>query len=172
MKINEIKKEFSKIYKNEANKVFRFCLFRISNYDQAVDITEETFSRFWQTLKKGVTIKNDRAFLFTIAHRLIIDWYRKKKTVSIDKGEIAEEKNVFDLISDESLFDMEIKAEARYILSKLKEISVSNRQAVYLRFVEGLSPPEIGEILDISTNAASVRINRGTQELKVLIGNK
>ncbi|MEK7642161.1 MAG: sigma factor-like helix-turn-helix DNA-binding protein, partial [Patescibacteria group bacterium] len=42
--------------------------------------------------------------------------------------------------------------------------------AVYLRFVEGLSPPEIAEIIGISTNATSVRITRGLEKLRTLTG--
>jgi DNA-directed RNA polymerase specialized sigma24 family protein len=56
--------------------------------------------------------------------------------------------------------------EGRYLIEKISELSLANKDPVYLRYVEDLSPPEIGEILGISANAASVRINRGLEELK------
>ena len=75
-----------------------------------------------------------------------------------------------DTLAEESYADMEMHAEARFILDKIGQISPHNHQAIYLRFVEGLTPPEIAEILGISTDAASVRINRGLQELRVITG--
>jgi DNA-directed RNA polymerase specialized sigma24 family protein len=41
---------------------------------------------------------------------------------------------------------------------------------VHLRFIEGLSPPEIGEAMGISAGAASVRVSRGLSELKKITG--
>jgi len=49
------------------------------------------------------------------------------------------------------------------VLNKLEE---PYRQAVTLRYVDGLSPKEIAEIVGESTNNISVRINRGIEKLK------
>ena len=76
---------FKNIYEDESDTIFRFCLIRVSNREQALDITQETFLRLWKNMQEGKTILNNKAFLFTIAHRLIIDWYRKKKSFSLDK---------------------------------------------------------------------------------------
>lgn len=63
-----------------------------------------------------------------------------------------------------------MKEEGQYVLSKINQIGRHNRQALYLRFIEDMSPKDIGDILGISTDAASVRINRGLQELRTLTG--
>jgi len=67
------------IYKADSDAIFRFCLVRVSDREQAMDITEETFLRLWKSLLDGKEILNNKAFLFTLARHLIIDWYRKKK---------------------------------------------------------------------------------------------
>lgn len=114
---------------------------------------------------------NHRAFLFTVAHRLIIDWYRKKKPVSLDAMSGDEDgKESYDPVDESAYDEMGLNEEGRFLLSKIKELGPSYEQAVYLRFIEGLSPPEIGKILGISANAASVRINRGLQELRKITG--
>ena len=82
MKDNLIKK-FELIYRDKSDNIFRFCLIKVSDRDQALDITQETFLRLWQSLQSKEEIRNEKAFLFTIARRLIIDWYRKKKSLSI-----------------------------------------------------------------------------------------
>jgi len=164
----EIIYTFEKIYQSESDAIFRFCLIRISHREQARDITQETFLRLWQTLSSGKEVQNPRAFLFTIAHHLIIDWYRKKKSLSLEsmlynktKGE-SEYNFQEDMLNDNGFR----AAEARYLIDKIKELKPAYRHAIYLRFIEDLSPRDIGVILGISTNTASVRINRALVELR------
>ena len=153
----------------ESDTIFRFCLVRVSNREQALDITQETFLRFWKSLQENTKILNEKAFLFTIAHRLIIDWYRKKKSVSLDKM-MEGENNSYDLPDEKSINNIEMGAEGRYLLKKIDELSPVYKDAVYLRFVEDLSPGDIGKILGISANAAGVRVNRGLEELRKITG--
>lgn len=166
--------KFEKIYSSESDAIFRFCLVRVSNREQALDITEETFLRLWQSLSLGKDILNARAFLFTVSHRLIIDWYRKKKSVSLEgiMHKESEEGGEFgyDIADEKTKDSLELGAEGRYLLSKIGELSKTYRHPVYLHFVEGLSPKEIGDILKISANAASVRVNRGLLELRKITG--
>lgn len=162
--------QFTASYEANSDAIFRFCLIRVSNREQALDLTQETFTRMWQTLSKGESIDNERAFLFTVAHRLIIDWYRKKKAVSLEQTMEGEDEEWYEPSDGKEYADIEMEAEGRHLLLKIDEVSVGNRQAVYLRFVEGLSPPDIANILGISTNATSVRINRGLEELRKLTG--
>jgi RNA polymerase sigma-70 factor (ECF subfamily) len=163
--------QFHELYNSESDAVFRFCFIRVSDHEQALDLTQETFTRLWQSLIQGKSIENGRAFLFTVAHRLIIDWYRKKKAVSLESLSIDDETRDPYEPADEKTHDgAGILAEGRFLLEKINELDQSYRQAVYLRFVEGMSPPEIGDILGISANAASVRINRGLRELRKITG--
>ncbi len=156
--------EFQAVYDAESDAVFRFCLLRTSDHDQALDLTQDTFMRFWNTLSKEKEIKNSRAFLFAVARNLIIDWYRKKKAVSLESLLIegAEDKN--DLLSAGG--EVEINAEASYLIRQINLLDETYRDAVYLRCVEGMKPKEIGAIIGESANVVSVRINRGLRILR------
>ncbi len=166
----KIAQTFEKIYEDESDSIFRFCLIRVSNREQALDITQETFLRLWTTLQKEEDILNSRAFLFTVAHRLIIDWYRKKKSSSLDDVVSGEDKVSYDPPDEKTIDTLWFGAEARFILDKIYELKPAHRHVVYLRFIEGLSPQDIGDILDISPNVASARINRGLKELRKKTG--
>ena len=167
----DIQGTFTDIYNKEADAIFRFCYLRVSDREQALDLSQETFTRLWQTMdQSGKLIEHPRAFLFTIARHAIIDWYRKKKAVSLEAMEDGEVGEPYEYISDSALTDSKLESEGRFLVDKIGSLSLGHKDAVYLRFVEGLSPPEIAQILKISTNAASVRINRGIQELRKLTG--
>jgi RNA polymerase sigma-70 factor (ECF subfamily) len=165
-----LQRRFTACYEAKADAVFSFCLVRVSDREQALDLTQETFTRMWRAVAKGTEIRNDNAFLYTVARHLIIDWYRKKKTVSLEGIADPESAESYEPSDGKDNGDAEMGAESRYLLSKLREVSLRNRQAVYLRFVDGLSPPEIGKALGITSNTASVRVSRGLGELRHLAG--
>lgn len=167
---NNIKSLFDRLYNDESDAIFRFCLIRVSNRDQALDITQETFLRVWSTLCKGKNILNNKAFLFTVAHRLIIDWYRKKKSISLE-GMTKKDMEVDYYLLDESTQDiLGTGLEGKYLLSKINELNPVYRDPVYLYFVEDLSAAQIGEVLGLSSNVISVRVNRGIKELRRVSG--
>ncbi len=174
MDIQPLNRRFTKIYQNHADAIFRFCLLRVADREQALDITEETFVRLWQTFigqRGNEEVNNPKAFLLTVAQRLIIDWYRKKKTLSLDNlfaGDDDTEKQ--NEPADVTTTDLNIAAEGRFILERLNDLDEIDKNVIRLRFVEGLSPPEIGAMLGISANATSVRINRGLKRLRNLTG--
>jgi len=170
---DNMKHTFEKIYEKESDAIFRFCLMRVSDREQAIDITEEVFLRLWQNILKSEKILNERAFLFTVARNLIIDWYRKKKSIpfrDMEDANSSEEESGYDPSDDMTTNILETGAEGRYLLDKINELTDTYKQPVYLRFVEDLSPGEIGKILGISENAVSVRINRGLLELRKKAG--
>lgn len=173
--MKDIKHTFETIYEKESDAVFRFCLFRVSDREQALDITSEAFLKLWQNLTEGKEdIHNIKAFLFTIVRHLIIDWYRKKKSTlfsSMKNTSYNEEEEMgYDPSDGMTTANLELGAEGRYLMGKINELSKAHQYPVYLRFVEDLSPEEIGKILGISANAVSVRINRGLVELREKVG--
>lgn len=167
----EIENKFKEMYEKESDSIFRFCLTRVSDREQALDITQDIFMRLWNNMQEEKNIQNYRAFLFTITRNLIIDWYRKKKSVSLENI-IEQEGESFDRIDSNTMNDIELKSDGKYVLNKISELSETYQTPIYLRFVEDLTITEISEILKISVNATSVRINRGLEELRKIIANE
>jgi len=172
MEPDTIKNKFIRIYDDESDSIYRFCLLRTSDKDVAVDLMQDTFMRFWDVLsREGSGIQNMRAFLFTIARNSIIDWYRKKKSLSLDaltEGEGGMDVERFLDMPQRN--DLEMAHEAKFLMEKIREIDSHYQQVVYLRFVEGLEPREIADIIGESANVVSVRIHRGIKQLRKITG--
>ncbi|MDO8561426.1 MAG: RNA polymerase sigma factor [bacterium] len=169
-----LENQFIELYNGESSSIYRFCLLRTSDKEVAVDIMQDTFMRAWDSVSKvghgWEEIRNKRAFLFAIARNCIIDWYRKKKSLSLES--LAEESGMeietfMDTVPREKL---EMEHEAKFLMEKIAGIDSIYQQAVYFRFVEGLGPKEIAEILGESENVVSVRINRGIKQLRKFAG--
>ncbi|MBP6858699.1 MAG: sigma-70 family RNA polymerase sigma factor [Candidatus Pacebacteria bacterium] len=167
----EAEKAFNDIYTSHADALFRFCLVKVSDREKALDLTQEVFTRFWQRMLEEVeTIEKPKTFLFAIARNAIIDWYRKKKSVSLDAMTNEETGDPYEPFSDEMVSAVRLESEGRFLVDKIGELEPGYRDAIYLRFVEGLAPPEVARILGVSANAASVRITRGLDKLRSLTG--
>ncbi|MBC7766464.1 RNA polymerase sigma factor [Arenimonas sp.] len=163
---DKITKEFTDLYNSQTDALFRYCFFRMSDREQAKDIIQEAFMRVWDMLRKDVEVNNLRALLFKVTSNLVIDWYRKKKAISLDSMMETNEGDQGLQISDESFEQIEIQSEGKILLTKIQKLDSTYQQVVYLRFVEDLSPKEIASIVNLSVNVVSVRINRGIEILK------
>lgn len=165
---------FKEIYTKEADNIFRFVFLRISNKEESVDITGEVFYKFWQIVCKE-EVSTPRALLFTIARNKVIDWYRKKQTKSLEAmtEKSEEDENVpfyFQVEDEKADKDIVISAEASWVMEVLHSLPPQYKEVVSLRFIDGLSPQEIGEVLHITPNAASLRINHALEKMRKELG--
>ncbi len=169
MRANTAQERFAALYSKEADAIFRFCFLRTSDREVALDLTQETFMRFWNVSQKG-TVVYERALLFTIARNLIIDWYRKGKSISLDALAEEEVPEADPPAAKTERADLETGTEARLLLEKIKELNPAYRQVIFLRFVEDLRPKDIAAMLGDSVGSVSVRINRGLKQLRKIAG--
>lgn len=158
---DEAKDYFLLSYDNYADAIYRFVLMKVSDREKAEDITQDVFMRFWQALKEGTVLRNDRALLYAIARNLVIDWYRKKKETSLDA--LTEEGIEIEGSNEVPILENAMNQEVLRVVYTLDEPS---REAILLRFVEGFSPAEIAALNGESPNAVSVRINRALKKVR------
>ncbi len=154
---------FLKLYDELAEPLFRHCYFRVSSQSIAEDLVQESFMRMWNYLGTGRSIANPRAFLYRVAGNLVIDYYRKKKEISLDALSDAG----FDPAGTgaSEILEYVDGKHAQVLLAKLEPDA---REVLVLRYVNDLSIGEIAEIVGESENAVSVRIHRSIKKLKKL----
>ena len=160
----QTKTHFLAMYDAHSDAIYRFCALKVSSREQAQDITQDVFTRYWQSLRKGDDIKNDRAFLYTLARNLVIDWYRKKKESSLD--------SMMETGIDFKGSDIEAvttEAEMKEVLHVINQLDQDSRDVLLMRFMEGLSPKEIATALKESPNVISVRLHRAVKKVQDLV---
>lgn len=158
------KQEFIEAYDQYADAIFRHCYYKVSNRELAKDLAQETFTKAWGSLAKGLEIDNLKSFLYKIANNLIIDEYRKKKTVSLDVLRVGG----FDIVSKDHTATI-ASAEHHIIRASIEKLEGKYKEVIVMRFVSDLSPKEIAEILGETENAISVRINRGLKQMRIFL---
>ena len=162
---NTIEKTFLAMYEKEADALFRFVSFRTREREVAVDTVSEAYLRTWRYLSEGKQIDNLRAFLYRTARNIIIDEMRKG---AIRHGEsldlmIEEHGEPEDTTPLPAYDPMDIER-AKNLLQELEPPEY--KEVLLLRYVEEWTPKEIGDLLSVSENVVSVRINRAIKKLR------
>jgi len=164
----EDKKEiFLKAYEEHSNAIFRYALFKVSDRELALDVMQDTFTKTWEYIAKGENIENIKAFLYRVAGNLVIDQYRKKTTDSL---EVMQEDG-FDPPFDDTDTWID-KLDGLKAIELLGKLSSDYKEALFLKYVQGLSISEISEVTGDNNNTVTVRLHRGIEKLKVLFENK
>ncbi len=159
-----VKKEYLRAYDDLSDAIFRHCYFRVSNRERAKDLAQETFIKVWEytVIKKNI-VQNMKALLYKTANNLIIDEYRKKKAFSL---EALQEKGFEPASNDHN--NIEAVFSAKELLKLIERLQPKYKDAVVMRYIDGLSPKEISEITGENENNISVRINRGIKQVREL----
>jgi RNA polymerase sigma-70 factor (ECF subfamily) len=159
---------FLKAFDEYVDPLFRHASIRLSNRERAIEIVHDTFAKVWGYLREGHVVVSFRPFLYKVLNNLIIDEYRRGKETSLDA--ILEQEGVdegsFAELRDEPVERMINVLDAQEALVVLRELPEMYQRPIVLRFVDGLAPKEIAELIEESENVVSVRIHRGIGFLK------
>ena len=132
----------------------------LNNRAEAEDVAQEALMRLWKIApdwRQGEA--QVTTWLYRVTANLCTDRLRRARGVALDS--IAEPEDGRPS-ADDGLQD---QARAAALQAGLATLPERQRQAVVLRHLEGRSNPEIGEIMDISTEAVESLTARGKRAL-------
>lgn len=159
---------FLQAYDDYADAIFRHIALRLGDREQGRELMQETFLRAWEYISKGKKVDNLRAFLYRVANNLIVDLVRRKKLRKEESLEDLREQKGFDPPAEED-DSAAVRIDSEKVLAVLHAMEEPLRTVIVLRYVDGLLPREIAELLNVSPNVVSVRIHRGMEKLRSLI---
>lgn len=160
-----MEEQFLKAYDEHSDALFRYCYFKVYDRDLAKDLVQEAFTRTWVYLSEGKEVENLRAFLYKILHNIIVDYIRKKKSLSLDK---MIEVDGFAPEGDGRM-SVESSSIGRELIEKLNLLDDAERDIVHMRYIDDMSVKEISKILEVSENLLSVRLHRALKKLKSIL---
>jgi RNA polymerase sigma-70 factor (ECF subfamily) len=158
---------FAILYRRYLDRVYGYCFYLLGDHHDAEDATERTFVAALGAIDRyrdeGSTF---RAWLFRIAHNQLANALRARsrhRTASLD--DVPEPMaTVNDPARLASIAD-----DARRLRAAVAALSDERRQVIVLRFVDGLSAREIGEVLERSEGAVRVLQHRALRDLATLL---
>lgn len=168
--MQELQKQFEEAFDAYSDELFRHASIRLSDRERALELVQECFMKVWQYAQKGDDIRELRPFLYRTLRNLIIDEYRKHKAVSLEAMAERREMSPEDFLDHDESNTLEAavgRHEGKQVLEALRTLPEPYREAVTMRYVDGLSPQEIAKVTGQSENVISVRVHRGLKKLKV-----
>jgi RNA polymerase sigma-70 factor (ECF subfamily) len=154
---------FEVLYRRYLDRVYAYAFYQLGDHHDAEDATERTFLAALAALP---TFDPDgagfRAWLFRIAHNTVSNARRTRRRRHAEPLPDGYERPAPDADPAGLVARAE---ELRRVLAALGELPDERRQVVLLRFVDGLSAAEIGEVLGRSPGAARVLLHRALRDL-------
>lgn len=151
---------FSELYARYNQRIYAYCLRVTGNPDEARDIFQETFLKFYKSARSDRQLQNVPGYLLTIARNLCLNFKRDRKdTVSFEDFHVS--------ISTEQ--SLEKKELSQLIRTALDLLDKDHREAFILREYQGLSYAEMSKITDVSVSALKNRVWRAKEKIKKIL---
>lgn len=150
---------FEEIYSRYANRLFAFCLRLSMNRDDAEDLFQEAFTRFYHRAWESEHVGNILSYLLASARNIFLNLRRGSErltALSDENGGVAMPQYETDEIIN-------------MIGAALELLDLPYREAFVLRFYQGLSYREMSEITGDSIAALKVRVMRAKDQLRTVL---
>jgi RNA polymerase sigma-70 factor (ECF subfamily) len=151
------------------HRLLRYLLHLTGRRELAEDLFQETWIR---VLERGRQYDGRHEFctwLFTIARNLAIDQMRRKWPASLDGLTDEDDAMPFEIpdTGSPSALEVSIQHEQnRQISAAMEHLAAEYREALVLRFQEGMSLDEIAEVTGAPVATVKSRIYRGLNGLE------
>ena len=164
---------FAEIISRYKNPITNFLYRFLNDYEEAVDLAQETFVRVYFALERYHTDFAFSTYIYRIATNLAISEIRKRKRRTLlsltglyQSGE--DETSEFQVPDKRSRQDSILEEDelSRTIAKAIETLPPKYRLPVVLRDVEGKSYEEVATILELGLGTTKSRISRGRGLLK------
>lgn len=147
--------------------IYRYMYYRIYDHQVAEDLTSDVFIRMIKSLPRyrpqGIPFQ---AWLYRIAHNLLIDHIRKN-------GKVSQEQLGGNLIDDcpSPAVALERRLTSEHLKRALVRLNKDQRDVIILRFVICLPIADAALVLHKSENAVKGLQRRGLANLRVFLND-
>jgi RNA polymerase sigma-70 factor (ECF subfamily) len=154
---------FARLYDRNVSKVYKYIYYKVGTAVQAEDLTAQAFMKAWEASDRyRWTQRPFSAWLFRIAHNLVVDHFRTRRDALSIEGlpfEIDAHSESLDALAQRHL----TAAELRKAIGRLTD---SQQQVIVLKFLEGYSTEETARIMRKDAGAVRALQHRALTALQ------
>lgn len=154
------------VYQNYHSAIYRYIFHHLGTAQTAEDLTSEVFRRFLQALRNGGgPTRQLRAWLYRVAHNLIVDHARRGKHRNHEPLDGA----LGDTLPDSTEGPEHVAARTivmEHVRGAMLELTEEQRQVVILKFLQGMSNAEVATLTGKTVGAVKALQHRGLETLR------
>jgi RNA polymerase sigma-70 factor (ECF subfamily) len=153
---------FAHLVRRHEGGVHRFILRMLGSHEEALELTQETFIKAWQSLPQWQPRAEFKTWIYRIASNAAMDTLRRRRIVDI----VPLEED-YDAPAESAGPEAQLQSRQRLraLESALRALPPEQREVILLREVEGLSYAEIGAALDLQEGTVKSRLARAREAL-------
>lgn len=153
-------KAFAEIYDRYSKNIFAYIIKIVNNKEQAEDLFQETFIKFYQNVKFNYRGGTLIGFLITIARNLCLNYKRDKKTaIPLEESEFV--RPISD--TDENSEYKEL------VIAALELLDTDLKEVLILRIYDGMRYEDIAEITGTTVGNARLKVFRAKDKLRGIL---
>lgn len=153
--------QFGVLVDRYGDEFARYAKYIIGSADEAADVIQDSLVRAFRSLRRCQDRANFKGWLFRIVSNQCKTHLSRRRRRPLESLDEAADVPSFD---DPGL-DAEQADVRREVHRALQELPRDQREALVLKYVEGLSLPEMAEMLSASVPALKMRLLRARREL-------
>jgi RNA polymerase sigma-70 factor, ECF subfamily len=152
---------FGRLYERSVDRVYRYIYFRVTEDATAEDLTSKVFLKAWESLPRFRAGKSPFiAWLYTIAHNAVIDYYRtRKQNAALDEITSLPSKEPLPDEQYDSLFA------AQSLRQSLQKLTEPQQEVITMRLIDGMDTEQVARRLHKSPGAVRALQMRALQAL-------
>ena len=147
---------FDELVRRTLPMLLRYANRMTPDRQNAEDVVQETLLAAWKGLPRFGFQSSFRTWVFSIAHRKIIDIRRRRRELAADDEFLSAVPSSAPTPVDDAMGTSLMDALER----ELADLPYNSRAAWWLREMEGLSHPEIARILQITPGSVRGHLQR------------
>lgn len=159
---------FSRLMLRYAQRIYRAVYFIVRNFDDAKDITQETFLRAYRSLDSFDPSKPFYPWVHRIARNLSLNFIGKaeRKNVSLPEGD------PYPAMTDDPALSIIQKAEIDALYRAIDRLTPDHREVIMLKHFGECSYAEIAEIVGIPIGTVMSRLYGARMKLKSVLSEE
>jgi RNA polymerase sigma-70 factor (ECF subfamily) len=161
-------RNFGLLYDRYAPMLWRHILLRTRSADDADELLSQAFLKTWEYVRRRRRVRNVRGFLWTVANRLVVDFYRSNARSRARFADFhaleddGHEPAVMPAVEEQ----LSARGDVERITAALELLHHNDRLLLTLRFIEELPLEEVAAAYGKSKNATAVAIHRALKRLR------
>lgn len=154
---------FIKLYETYLGKIYKYIYYRVNSREEAEDLTSDVFHSALRSLPKFNLEKGSfLAWLYTIAHNKVIDYYKKSSKKDLNLADFESQLESPDLSSKEHNREY-LRVQVAQVLGELRP---RYQQIISLKFFSELTLGEIAKIMNCKAENVSVLLFRALKRFE------
>jgi len=168
----ELIQNFDKIVGENESKIFNAIYSFVGDYDDALDLTQETFIHAFRHLHSFRQESSISTWIYTIAMNVCKKSHNKRKKISLVFTDSIDDPKTNSYAMNQTLQDqtveenIEIDEEQLFIRQEISSLPKKYKTVIILKYLQDLSYEEIAEIVGCNVGTVKSRLSRAKEKLK------